>query len=389
MISGFIRWRSLFESDVGRSEWLHEIAPQILTLRQDPRFRYREPRYGKAPPDLHHDTPFCEINMVPRKETWGSEVKELLDNLPARKQVERSRFLEEVYSVFVDVVENAWIPERFHVVLHSGGYDSRLISWTIKELYEKNGPEWLGNILFVELEGETEESWNALKAEGWDESLFMSYRADARSGEHHGHLCNFADAWRRTNGGMWAKGFNHWYDSIEWLQEIGHIPSSLDQLQNWTGIYSNEISCALTNGPGIEWMFDILFYHIYSLIPTKGEWVAPFLNLDLIRVVHEYGLGHRERDAYTYPLHILEWLAPEVAKLPKPPAGRSLARWRGLSPDLCQQMLREYRVSWYGRNVAPDVEIYANVGLSPWWGHWGLASLCEKLLRGGHKIIPP
>lgn len=395
---GYLRRYPLFESEVGRSELIHEIVPKTVTLRRDPPFRHVETPYGEDPP-MHHETMFHEISMVPVRDTWSLAVRDLAANPPQRKQVDQGEFLDRVFGVFERVVEDAWDPDKFHVVHHTGGHDSRLIAWTLKRLYDRNGPEWLGDILFIELHVGQGQAIEALEAEGWGTSRFIKYmsrewgEAVYEPKDYYIRSCEFSNAWRRRNCGIMARGFNYFYEPIEWLQETGRIPPDDGQVQNWTGYLANELHHSLINGPGLDWALGVCPYHVTSFFVAKGESISPYSNLDLIRTVYEYGEGQHESQLRSWRWQIMDRFAPEVAAVPRPSEPRIRPYF---STSLRERTLQEYRESWYGQAVAPDVEPppanrsghrhWASWGLYPWWGHFGLASFCEELRRRGHEI---
>lgn len=376
----FIPWQPTFESSVGQSTLIHEIAPKVVTLRKEDTFRTRVTPYGVNPPDQHHKTMFHEIKMIPFLSTCGREIRDLVANPPAKRQVRKKDFLSGAFEIFLDVVERTWIPERFHIVLHSGGYDSRLISYAIKELFVKNGRDWLGELVFLEVQGEDEHSWAALKAEGWDRVRFITYQ------EGWGRYCDFGNAWRLQNCGMFTKPFNHFYEPIAWLQSIGRAPAAGGKLQTWTGYLANDIAHALINGRDPQWVLQTLHHHPYFFTPAKGECVSPYLSLDLIRFLWTHGQGQEESQVQSYRRHILEWRSPRVAAVPNPQRGTLPTT---LPLRLFNQIREEFRSSWYGQNVVVDAEQPTTVEFKTWWGHWALASFCEELRRRKHKIRLP
>lgn len=382
----FIERRPFFKSSVGRSQNLIDIMPKAVSLLPSPPLGRLETGYC-VDPCIDHRTAFRQIRMIPRSATWKDPVRALLASPPPRRRVSKETYLHKACAVFEKAIEDVWIPDRFHIILHSGGYDSRLISWTIRQLYQKNGADWLGDILFMELEGEPN-TLDILIAEGWDKHQFVTYRDDLPidSAAHHSRACEFENAWRRLNGGVWQSGRNITYEPIEWLQESGRIPADTNKLQGWIGILANDIAHALIGGPGLRWVFEKLLYHVYTLFPTKGDWIFPYLSLDLIRVLYEYGRGQEESQEENWRRHALELFAPDVARFLNPQRGVYPAELR-LSD--CEQMAIDFRCSWYGRTVAADVIPHRTVVFNRWWGLWGLASLCEELLRRGHTIREP
>lgn len=376
----FIPWQPTFESSAGQSTWIHEITPKTVTLHGEDAFRSVVTPYGEDPPMRHHKTMFREIKMIPVLSTCGREIRDIVKSPPGRRRVGKKEFLGRTFEIFMDVVEQAWVPEQFHIVLHSGGYDSRLISYTIKELFIKNGSDWLGDLVFLEMQGEDAQACAAIEAEGWDRSRFITFQ------EGLDRYCNFDDAWLRQNCGMYPKPFNHFYEPIAWLQDKGIAPSDDSRLQTWTGYFANDIAHALINGPGLQWVLQTLPHHPYFFAPVKGECVSPYLSLELIRFLWMYGRGQEESQTQNYRRHILGWRVPLVEAVPNPQRGKMSGT---LLLPLFNQVREEYQNSWYGQNVVVDLKQPTTVEFRTWWGHWGLASYCEELRRRKHKIRLP
>ena len=47
------------------------------------------------------------------------------------------------------IIERDWDPDKFHLLFHSSGYDSRIFSSILMKLREKHGEGWIGKILFL------------------------------------------------------------------------------------------------------------------------------------------------------------------------------------------------------------------------------------------------
>ena len=274
------------------------------------------------------------------------------------------------------VIEDYWIPDKFHVILHSSGFDSRLISTAIKRLHEKNGDDWLGDVLFMEINRETDQFERIMEIEGWDESQYIAYNGDVDPKERHSRSFEFKNAWRRPNG-VSCFPLNFWWETVEWLQDEGVAPVDMD-LNCFTGLGSSPKFPVWVKSQSIldMWYRDRYACDIYSL-PLKGNWIFPFLHIDYINALIEYGEGQPG----FYRKALLDYYAPEIMEVEYYQGG-----YGSISDRLFNQVVNDYRISWYGEEVRPDVEFINQIGYRKWWGFWCLASFCDHLLETGHEI---
>lgn len=365
----FTQHDRVYKSSKGSSIQFHEIVPDEITVRRDSSYIFRgRNSNGITGP---HETVFHEVNKAVVTEVWAPEVKSLLAQPIERKQVSTAKFAQIIFDALLKVIEDSWIPERFHVILHSSGYDSRLISLAIKRLYKKQGKDWLGKILFMEINQESKQFLEIMRIEGWDRSQYIIYPGHERSFE-------FSNAWKRLNGDS-CFPVNFWWEPIEWLQECGLAPSD-DQLQCWSGLHGTETQEGVKKG--LDWFLRKIYYGYDTwTMPLKGEWVLPFINLEFLRTLIEYSQGQ----APYYRKTVLDCIAPHIQKVPH-------IQPNFISSSICvpdhifNQVVKDYRSSWFGREVRPEITPTKRITFSEWWGYWCAASFCEYLRENGHKI---
>jgi hypothetical protein len=125
---------------------------------------------------------------------------EISKELKKIKPVYDKSWKQKVYNKLKEIVFNHWDSNRFHVVAHSGGVDSRILSTIIKELTEQHGREWLGDVLFVENGGECETFKQIMKTQKWDKKQYLSYQEGIDPREYHRRGLDFKNLYKKYNG---------------------------------------------------------------------------------------------------------------------------------------------------------------------------------------------
>ena len=295
--------------------------------------------------------------------------------------------LVEMRALLRDAVERSWRPDLFHVVMHSSGFDSRGISWTIKELVEEKGEEWLGpGVLFLCSIREGAEFKKIMKHEGWDESRYAVVKDGVPMSEYYtDSLLGFGRAWQRL-GGASAIPVNLFWYPVEWAAREGLIPTA--DVQMYTGQWGNTISdpgSAFGREAGLKKAM-ILFY--YSVLFQR-----PFNCVDLVHPYADFGMarltgslkarlsaGFNVRKAFVRSLDeklmdgFVNMASNGDREVP-------IASW------IAEKIMLDYDKSWYGRKVRPGARPRRWwTEFDPFWSYWSSASLCEHLLGAGCRI---
>lgn len=399
-MKGFYRRERIYRSEIGESFLFHEVCPEKLTLNKN-----LHPKIFKELTDGWNGTIFNEVNVVPFVEAYDTETKNFYMEGISRVIVGKEEFAKCMFNKLMSVIEDTWIPEKFHVIPHSSGYDSRLISTILKRLKKKHGSDWIGDYLFVEAHGESDHALEAIVMEGWKKSHYIVINENVNSSEAHAHNFEFTSAWRRGNGYI---GFpvNVWYGMVEWLQNKGLVPIDDDQIQCYTGYGANETMYSMykpshyfSNNTvdsmhipkhGVGWYFAWHYYHHLSGFTLKSNWIHPFYNLDYLREFIKYSKGNIEEVAsrcLSVSSILLSYFEPELGKLHKLVTKEVTKRgYNTISDRLLNKAIKDYRSSWYGKNIKPNIIPTNRLIYCDWWGSWYVASFCEYLLKSGHSI---
>jgi hypothetical protein len=89
------------------------------------------------------------------------------------------KYADKLLDVLMQEVERNWNSDKIHVLPHSSGYDSRLMSYIIKTLAEKNGESWLGKMYFICFQPEIQPFLEIMKYEGWSKNHIVTVRPNA------------------------------------------------------------------------------------------------------------------------------------------------------------------------------------------------------------------
>lgn len=355
----------LYISDEGQSGLIDDIVPKKVTIDLSKGI------FSKS----SKGTIFREIKTVAYEKIY-KKIKGRKGDLISKKGLAEAAFAE-----FMRGIESIWSSAKFHIIMHSSGYDSRLIALAVKRLYEKNGSTWLGPVIFVEADGEACVFKELMKLEGWNKSQYVVYNEGAKTSEYHENSFDFVDAWKRLNG---ARGlpFNLWWEPIEWLQNRGLFPKDSD-IQCFSGWGRNEIEGFLSKGKGLNDYFSTVYYSAANSVPLKvRDWVLPFYNLDF------WGLFiNNNWTSWPSTSHfLLKKLEPTWLRFRNVEHVEIRASVRIISERLLNKTIKDYERSWFGRTFGLIVEPVNKIVHSDWWGIWSLASFCEHLLQKGHKI---
>lgn len=381
---GFMPHGRLFRSEVGVSPCFADVVPQRVTLRKKPEGIWRMYLDGKRERRL---TPFVEVEAVPFDEAMPREVMTFLNAKRVRRQVPLKMFTDIVFDALVDIIRNVWDSQRSHLVWHSSGYDSRLLSLAIRYLYREGGAGWLGDVLFVEVNGESEPFRDIMRIEGWEDGQHAIYKEDELGSlDYHADAVKFTDAWERMNGVV-AVPSTSWWGAVGHFQQRGLVPED-DQMQCFTGMFSNQISLT-ADVFGLRAGMRRAYYCALMALGMKGDFVHPYLNLHFIGTEYTHSVGQGDSSWSSYRKAMVEEIASELdAALYVTIEEHSQSIYRYISEELLKQTIEDYEASWYGQHAMSVSQLKPTRRLCycAWWGHWVTASLCEHLLERGHEI---
>lgn len=362
-----------------RSRFLLDVLPPVLTL--DPNYM------GTRGIPF---TLFKEIRLVPFKELVTEEMEKLFTTRSGSIKMEKPQFFSRLREKLNDIVVANWKPELNHIMLHSSGIDSRIISWSIRNLFRKNGSDWLGRIVFLCSKNEGSSFKKIMEYEGWKKNQYLVVGEELKDEEVYAQIfADFKNAWRRAGG-----TFSSVMNISTYFSEIAHskLGFPLGNIQLWSGAWGTElIPLAFLPKGGAELRRTLETRYSYSGGSCPKEWqiVTPFLNIDYLKFIIESSLcfrGDRLRP------ELLATTDKHLAQFPNLVSGGFRFRYR-IADWALKKGLGDYRKSWYGQTVRPKATWPSwqqakrkRRPYSPMVAYWTIASLCDHLLANGYKI---
>jgi len=129
-------------------------ATSGLTLGQESGFR----EIGIDPIEDH----------IPKKQSWllkQTKQKVVKPDVMAKRLVTALRKF---------IVEN-WDSNVHHIMLHSGGFDSRMISYILADLRNERGEDWVGDLVMCCVKPEDDVFIPMMKKQGWKRDYYRVY----------------------------------------------------------------------------------------------------------------------------------------------------------------------------------------------------------------------
>jgi len=377
------RRNRVYEGAGHRSIYVDDVVGKHLTLRRNLSNPFSRRR--------NTQTPFFEIGIVPPAKVVSKAVRRLMVAKIERKRVSDQVFAKRVFTAMCSAVERAWKPGALHIVQHSSGWDSRLISLAIRHLAAVKGENWLGNVLFLELSGEGPAFKRIIRVQGWSDEIAHVWNEGAPPREHHLLAFEFSQAWRRLNGWC-AYPINANWHPFQDLRDRGALPAPGD-MQVFSGYGANEVGAAMTGAwkpGGFKSYVNKMYWHPLSSFPLWGgeeAWSFPFLDLDYIKAYASVSGGRGPN----YRKMVIGKIAPKVGKVaPINKQRKQKLGYRTASKAILARCVADYEASWLGREVFPidgkRVAPRPQINYHDWWGYWSLASFCEELMRRGTTI---
>lgn len=324
-------------------------------------------------------TPFKEITVVPYEGALPHYWFDMMKIQPRTKKVTLNSFMDEFRIELTKWIDENWDANKFHFILHSSGWDSRIISAILRKLYEKRGKEDFGDFVFVCWGEEIPAFKKIMQLKGWEKN---DYRVLPQFDDtFYSYFFNFKNAYKYLNGAS-TYPLNEIYWALDTLRHDEKIPERNDEIEFWFAYHFNLMFQELIGRKSntVKEFLDKNYYDITTnylssmpckvVAPIDGEGVVEHM----IESDIEDGCGLRSRIA-----HILN---PELENIPRihVPTGQLIP------PNYLTQIKRDYDRSWYGQNIQREAKTHNLINYNPFWLHWSIASLVEYYISRGVDV---
>jgi hypothetical protein len=362
--------RTYINTATGKTSiWLEDVLEKNVVIDKSDKCLLRDP-------GAFRHTMFRGIHVLPPAKVLTNETVSLFTQ-PKTKTLPTNELIALLIDLFRQVIELEWEPGKFHLMLHSSGYDSRIVSELIYQIWQRRGDEWLGKVLFVCNKFEGPQFKAIMEHQGWDESQYMVVGAKVPISEYHRPSLDFETAWRKLNC-IFGMPVNIFYYLIEAAQVSLRAPED-ELVQTWCN-YLMPIDYALKLDLLERYKF--LYYHAMGGRNFKGESMEfpaahPLLLAEAVRHNTPLKLNRVKRE-------IVKRLDKKLHDLPETPVAQQGDWGRKITAELYQKAIRDYQASWYGQRVQMSPSWV--VGFNRWWRRWSIASFCQHLIRSGYNL---
>lgn len=359
-----LRGKVFENADGERSRRYLDVLPQRLTLRRGYNLRKGE-------------TLFEEVRVVPFPQTMNERERKLARVRPrSTPRLTRAEFYDGYMAMLEHAIEDLWSPDKFHLVLHSSGYDSRAFSLALKRVLARRGRDWLGRILFACYGLEGPSFLEIMRWGGWREGECVTLPDFTPCYEI---AVDFDTAWTWINVSCCAPGTLQ-ENFIRLLHQRGRVPATED-VQLWYGFWGNPVQSLPSARNRFVTMAQAQYDAEISLSIFDADDVNDvFGHYDVIKYLVQAKVDlsgcaiHRELSSHF------------DCALGGIPRRNVWDDYPTVPPGTLARAASDYATSWYGRKVHPGKGRFVASRHRGWWGWWSRAALCDYLLRQGYEI---
>lgn len=367
----FIRMKQRYVREGRTSTYYVNVLPERLTLDRS----YVAKRFTGELRTLFH-----EVKILEPEKGVTKAMQVAFEARPEVSFYSETQLLDRILARLSEVIEETWDSSVPHVVLHSSGLDSRLLSALIMRAYRRGRIE-LGKVLFLCSRWEGDAFTKIMQHEGWDESQYRVAGEGIDDLHYYSwQLLDWRDTYKRLNG-VAAIPVNLFYYPMEEAERLGLLPDSYHTFSGYWGNMMLDAASGLDAGAGVAAEYRRFYLSHLCSRPIKGSRVfLPYTDVELVRLVAQakVRLGKQLRPK------LVARLDPELAAIPEQFTDGD--RHRRIADDTLKQVQKVYDGSWYGRKVHPGVQIPETTEFNSGWSHWSAACLCEVLLENDYKI---
>jgi hypothetical protein len=318
------------------------------------------------------NTIFKEVKRIPF--TMPYDIVLLDEELLSQKKNDTKLWVEDIYNTIKSIIFKTWNPEKIHIIGHSSGWDSRVMSKAIMELYKEHGKEWLGETYFIEVQGEYEPFVEIMKSLGWTKKNYIIYNKGVSAEMHHDYGLNFIN---RYNGfyGMVSYPVNQWYDPYM------HLGFDESNSQFFTGYGANEVDekgCKLFKSIAKykEWHYNLQL----NWFKYFGETIFVFWDYDYIRKLFYYS------DICNYTMRVTEILCMNLGMYDIPRLEYTdIVDYKICFGKMKDKVIEQYKSSSYYHYIK-ELKFESEFTYNEWWANYCTASIVENLKRKNYTI---
>jgi len=291
--------------------------------------------------------------------------------------------LDDLIDAVCAAIAAIWDINKVHVVFHSSGHDSRILSSCIRKLYHDGRIS--GDVLFLTNRWEAKAFTKIMRLQGWKPGQYAVY-AEGPASEHFGRALDFERYWYTNNAPIAQLG-NALSNMAEFAQSAGLLPAD-EHLQFFNG-HGPEIGVDREGAWTLHGSAEMTAQAIWANTSHYyywSQWVNCPANTHTNFVLAEQGVINA---ALGCDIHgsrrqaIADRLCPEIRAVPR--MGISDNN-HPVSDRIRRKAEQDYLGSYYAKLTKTTWTAPTQSASDARWAVWGLASLVEHLHQQGVEI---
>lgn len=325
------------------------------------------------------NTPFEEIEVVQAMDTLSEEYKELSKIKSHSVSMSWDKFVDKSWEKYLAAVNNTWDDNRFHMIMHSSGYDSRIMSLALRELNKDN-------LLFVCLEPEGSVFENIMRHQGWRDDQYMIYNKGVSSSDYYKEGFDYNLCIKITNGPS-ERPINPNGLVYHCLKEKGVILDD-DKTQFHANQFAEILNSKVIN---FKDYYEEFYYSRFSRFWSTFDCKVTdnYLDFDLMKFMLEAKVSAwRSRDQLREAM--IQQMDPQMMKFKRWTWAEVYGQdFFKLSTPLINKSVEDYKNSWFYKNIDKDINStpkYMIPKSFKWWQKWSMGAVTNYLISNGVDI---
>lgn len=342
--------------------------PDHELIRRPGRQPWKYPIYKKRSKLLQSQGYFTRPTLIHEIESKTpdaiGDISEYYEKPFGVEEINPNQFAEFIIEALVDSVRAQWDSKMLHIMPFSSGYDSRIVALVLQRLYQENGPDWFGDMVFFTFEPEIEYAQHVFDHLDFPNDWLVPIRPGNEDGtDYYAEVLDFEKigSWYCEAERFWAGPV---LSRMVLVDELG-----IEDAVGISALFSDETSKA--NRLRDRWPdvgYFVGCFHFDNPTPFLGtniRFMFPFTSQEYLDVLTKYEMPLKVDDN---KLNIIQHLNVEFADIEKFPNYRFVHgpilreygydKFHKLSEGVVKNMEEAFLNSWY-------CQTYKKEGLLP------------------------
>ena len=272
------------------------------------------------------------------------------------REMEPSWLACRAVDALTDHIIREWDPKAKHLIMHSSGYDSRLMSKLLMMIYRDRGDEWLGDVKFCCFQPEIIEATDIYTHVGWSLDYWHPIEPMANPLDYYAECLDF-----ETVGKHFSEAERFWGGALKTQLALGDWLDG--NVQILSGLRSDEsLKWARLNWGTVAWYQACFMWDNPGILPGRGDIpsILPFCSLEWMELLTTYRIPLKIDEFKRLMIEQVDpdlaqldnWRETECGAMRKRLGGHLSTQEISLMTQACMQL--DYQNSWYAQNIGPE-----------------------------------